>query len=52
MQAEATPTGPPPIKSRCLIRVNRVNLTVRRSLPPFPHEQTSAASAGMSQRCH
>jgi hypothetical protein len=30
---------------------NRVSLTVRRSLPLFPYEQTSAASVGMSQRC-
>jgi hypothetical protein len=26
-------------------------LPMRRSLPVFPHEQTSAASVGMSQKC-
>jgi hypothetical protein len=26
-------------------------LTVRRLLPVFPYEQTSAASVGMSQKC-
>jgi hypothetical protein len=31
--------------------VNRVVLTVRRSLPVFPHEQTSSERSGMSQRC-
>jgi hypothetical protein len=32
--------------------VNRVALTVRRTLPVFLCEQTSAAPVGMSQRCH
>jgi hypothetical protein len=27
-------------------------LTVVRLLPVFPYEQTSAASVGMSQKCH
>jgi hypothetical protein len=31
--------------------VNRVSLTVRRSLPVFSYEQTSAGSVGTSQRC-
>ena len=31
--------------------VNRVALTVRRTLPVFPYERTSAAPVGMSQRC-
>jgi hypothetical protein len=41
MSAEATPIGPPPIKSRCLIRVIRVRvirvgLEIGRSLPLCP----------------
>ncbi len=32
--------------------VNRVALTVRRTLPVFPYEQTSATTVGMSQKCH
>jgi hypothetical protein len=28
-----------------------VALTVRRTLPVFPHEQTSAGAVGMSERC-
>jgi hypothetical protein len=36
MSAEATPIGPPPIKSRCLIRVIRVGLEIGRSLPLCP----------------
>src|SRR5450631_1040046 len=31
---------------------NRVVLTVRRSLPVFPHKQTISGSVGMSQTCH
>ncbi len=31
--------------------VNRVILTMRRSLPVFPDERTYSVSAGMSQRC-
>jgi|ERR1700730_3178105 hypothetical protein len=31
--------------------VIRVGLPMHRSLPVFPHEQTSAASVGMSQKC-
>jgi hypothetical protein len=31
--------------------VNRVALTVHRTLPVFPHEQTSATPVGMSQGC-
>jgi hypothetical protein len=34
------------------LRVNRVGLTMRRSLPFFRYEQTSAATVGSSQRCH
>jgi hypothetical protein len=33
------------------IRVKSATLTVRRSLPVSPYEQTSAAAFGMSQRC-
>jgi len=33
------------------VRVKRVGLTVRRSLPVFPDKQTFSKSAGMSQRC-
>ena len=36
---------------RCRSRVIRVGLPLRRSLPVFPHEQTSAASVGMPQKC-
>jgi len=43
---------PPPIKSRCLIRVNLVVLTVGRSLPVYPDKQTFSACVGMSQTCH
>jgi hypothetical protein len=32
--------------------VNRVALTVRRTLPIFPDQPTSAGSFGMSQKCH
>jgi hypothetical protein len=31
--------------------VNRVSLSVRRSLPLFPYEETSPSSVGMSQKC-
>jgi hypothetical protein len=40
MQTEATPIGPPPIKSRCLIGVNRVVLTVGQPLPVYPRYRT------------
>jgi hypothetical protein len=33
------------------IRVNRVTLTLRRSLPLYPDKQTFSESVGMSQRC-
>jgi hypothetical protein len=33
------------------MRVIRVILTVRRSLPVYPEERTSSVSVGMSQRC-
>jgi len=48
---EATPIGPPPTKSRCLIGVKRVVMTVRWSLPVYPHEQTFSEFGGMSQTC-
>ena len=32
--------------------VNRVVLTVQRSLPVFPEKQTFSVSVGMSQKCH
>jgi hypothetical protein len=32
--------------------VNRVVLTVHRSLPVFPEKQTFSVSVGMSQKCH
>jgi hypothetical protein len=35
----------------CPNRVIRVALTVRRTLPVLPYEQTSAAPVGMPQRC-
>jgi hypothetical protein len=31
--------------------VNRVNLTVRRSLPVFPEKRTTSGSVAMSQTC-
>jgi hypothetical protein len=31
--------------------VNRVALTLRRSLPVYPEKQTFSLSVGMSQRC-
>jgi hypothetical protein len=34
-----------------LIRVNRVTLTARRSLPVFSDQRTFSASFGMSQTC-
>ena len=40
-----------PLQLRCLVRVNRVGLTMRRSHPVFTYEQTPVASVGMSQRC-
>ena len=33
-------------------RVNSTVLTVGRSLPVYPNEQTFSGSVGMSQRCH
>src|SRR6267142_1755697 len=38
--------------AECLVRVNRVGLTVRRSLPVYPDERTFSDANGMSQRCH
>jgi hypothetical protein len=43
--------GKVPVSARVGNGVNRVALTVRRTLPVFPYEQTSAAPVGMSQRC-
>jgi len=45
-------TSPTSSSLRGPLRVKRVTLTARRSLPVFPCEQTSAVSVGMSQRCH
>jgi len=47
--------SPPALILRSFIGIrldSRLTLTVRRTLPVFPHEQTSAAPVGMSQRCH
>jgi hypothetical protein len=33
-------------------RVIRVDLTVRRSLPDFPHKRTFSGPVGMSQTCN
>jgi hypothetical protein len=35
-----------------IVRVNRVTLTARRSLPLFRDWQTFSGSFGMSQKCH
>src|SRR5579871_4581241 len=35
----------------CRLWVNRVALTVRRTLPVYPHKQTSETVVSMSQRC-
>ena len=44
--------GPDGAASQCEpLRVKRVILTVRRSLPVFHHQQTFSESVGMSQRC-
>src|SRR6266550_4643298 len=36
---------------QCPVRVNLVVLTVRRSLPVYPYEQTISEPVGMSQKC-
>jgi hypothetical protein len=36
---------------RCLHRVKRIDLTMRRSLPVYPHQPTSLVLVGMIQRC-
>ena len=33
------------------VRVNRVSLTIGRSLPVYPDKRTFSAPVGMSQRC-
>jgi hypothetical protein len=38
--------------SECRIWVNRVILTMRRSLPVYPDKQTFLEPVGMSQKCH
>jgi hypothetical protein len=40
-----------PARRRLPSRVKRVGLSMRRPLPVFPNEQTSAAPVGMSQSC-
>ena len=35
----------------CPLRINRLTLTARRSLPVFPRKRTSSEQAVMSQRC-
>jgi hypothetical protein len=37
---------------QCLLWVNRVTLTARRSLPVFPCKRTSSGPVAMSQKCH
>ena len=37
--------------ARCRFGVNRVTLTLRRSLPVFLSKRTISEAAGMSQRC-
>jgi hypothetical protein len=45
------PTGLQRYEAGCLSWVNRVILTVRRSLLVFPNNRTSSVPVGMSQKC-